>query len=419
MRNWLIKTAACGFGILAAILALVLSADVFALHGARLVPAVPQNLRLTTSGDRTIKALEIAAMKAPLDLLVLGSSRVAFAFDPDSPTFAGLRAYNAGLHGSHSNEAAAVLDYVLERGPKVARLVWNIDFEEFYRESEGSGDFAQSPFAGASILHGLLRHTLSYEALRKSLAIFFGWQAFYMDVSGFYHYERQAPSHLTNGRDNGALPTLRDWFPHYMFLPQDRFAATGAERFARIGEAIRHARARGVAVDIVCMPSHVARRALFDLAGLQPKFEEWKRRLAETVAAAAEGEGPPVRAFDFSEAGEIARASFQPRGPIDRSPLYFELLHPKPIVGDMIVARLLNRPPPRSAEPGFGDPLAQSARPERLAADRAAVRRWEAENPQLVEAIAGLIEANDHRAPAETAAAPVDAHEAALEARRP
>ncbi|HEY8260798.1 MAG TPA: hypothetical protein VIG55_06265 [Methylosinus sp.] len=417
MRNWLIQITLCGVAILAAVVAFVVTADVFALYGARLTRAVPQNLRLTTSGDRTIKALEIAAMRDPLDLLFIGSSRVAFAFDPDAPILAGLRSYNAGLHGSHSIESAAVLDYALERGPRVARIVWNIDFEEFYRESKGSGDFAQSPFAGASTLQGMMRHTLSYEALRKSMAIYFGWQSFYMDVSGFYHYERQRASHLINGRDHAALPTMRDWFPPYIVQPQDGFAATGAERFARIVAAIRHARARGVAVDVVCMPSHVARRAMFDLAGLQPKYEEWKRRLAEVVAEAGAGDGPPVRGFDFCEAGEIARAAFQPAGPLDRSPLFFELVHPKPVIGEMIVARLLDRPPPLPAEPGFGDPLAESAEPERLAADRAAVRRWEAENPQLVAFITGVIEANDRRPPTAIADAPSDAHEAALEAR--
>lgn len=419
MRRWLILTAACGLGFFAALLALVLATDVFGLFGTRIVArqgGMP-HMRLTTSGDRTIKALEIARRRDPLDIVFLGSSRVAFAFDPASPVLSGLRAYNAGLHGSHSNEAAAVLHYVVDHGPPVRRFVWNVDFEEFYREVEGGGDFAHSGFASASNISGLLRHALSYEALRKSLALVFGGQAFYVDVSGFYHYGLQAAANLANGRDSDALPTLRDWFPQYMLLPEDRFATRGAERFARIVEAIRYARSHGVAVDLVCMPSHVARRALFERAGLQPKFEEWKRRLADAVAEAAEGPGAPVRAFDFSEAGEIARAAFRPGGPLVRSPLYFEVLHPKPVVAEMIVARLLDRTPPRSAEPGFGDPLAETARPQRLAADLAALRRWATENPRLVEEISLALTANDHRRPPprETAPSTRDERNAALD----
>jgi hypothetical protein len=398
MRRWLLMTTACGLGFFAALLALVLATDVFALFGTRLA-AIPvaQNLRLTTGGDRTIKALEIARMKEPLDILFLGSSRVVFGFDPSAASLAGLRGYNAGLNGSHSDEAASVLHYVLDHGPPVARVIWNIDFEEFFREPDGAGDFAQSGFAGASPLHGLLRHVSTYEALRKSLAAIFGGQPFYIDVDGFYHYERQAAVNLANGRDDAALPTLRDWFPQYMFQPEDRFATTGAQRFARIEQAIRSARARGVAVDIIAMPTHVARRALFDLAGLEPRFEQWKRRLAEAVAAAAAGDGARVRGFDFSEAGEIARAAFGPGGPLDRSPLFFELLHPKPIIGETIVARLLNRPSPRAMAADFGDPLEETTRPERLAADRAALRRWEAEHPALVATIADVLQSNDRR----------------------
>ncbi|ATQ67639.1 hypothetical protein [Methylosinus trichosporium] len=394
MRRWLIATAACGLGCLAALLALVLATDVFALFGTRAsaIP-VPQNLRLSTGGDRAIKALAIAALKEPLDVLFLGSSRVVFGFDPACRSLEGLRAYNAGLNGSHSDEAAEVLHYALDHGPKIARVVWNIDFEEFFREREGAGDFAQSGFAGASPLSVQLRHALTYEALRKSLAAIFGGQSFYMDVNGFYHYDRQAPANLDNGRDFSALPTLRDWFPHYLLTLQDRFAIAAEQRFARLEEAIREARGRGVAVDIVLMPTHVARRALFDLAGLQPRFELWKRRLAESVAAAAEGEGAPLRAFDFTEIGEIARARFGPGGPLERSPLFFEALHPKPIVGEMILARLLDRGPRAK----FGDSLAETTRPERLAADRAALARWQAENPTLVATIAAVVQANDHR----------------------
>jgi hypothetical protein len=394
LRRWLIATLACGLGCLAVLLGLVLATDVFALFGTRVSAiAVPQNLRLSTGGDRAIKALEIAALKEPLDVLFLGSSRVVFGFNPACRSLAGLRAYNAGLNGSHSDEAALVLHYALDHGPKIARVVWNIDFEEFFRESEGAGDFAQSGFAGASPLSVRLRHALTYETLRKSLAAVFGGQSFYMDVNGFYHYERQAPANLANGRDFAALPTLRDWFPHSMFTREDRFAIAAELRFARLEEAIREARARGTAVDIVLMPIHAARRALLDLAGLEPRFEQWKRRLAESVAAAAEGQGAPVRAFDFTEIGEIARARFQSGGPLERSPFFFELLHPKPIVGERIVARLLDRGP----RADFGDPLAETTRPERLAADRAALRRWEAENPTLVATIAAVLKENDRR----------------------
>ncbi|MBY6242532.1 hypothetical protein [Methylosinus sp. Sm6] len=409
MRRWLIATTACGLGFLVALLVLVLATDVFALFGTRLTAIpVPQNLRLTTSGDRVIKALEIAAIKQPLDILFVGSSRVAFGFDPASASLAGLRAYNAGLNGSQSDEAALVLGYALDHGPSVARIVWNVDFEEFFRESEGGGDFAQSGFSGARPAGAFVRHALTYEALRKSLAAIFGGQAFYIDVNGFYHYERQSPGTLDNGRDSAALPTLRDWFPRYMFQPEDRFATTGAQRFARMEAAIRRAHERGVAVDVVLMPTHVARRALFDLAGLQPRLEQWKRRLAEIIAAAGEGEGAPVRAFDFSELDEIARAVFAPGGPMARSPVFFELLHPKPVVGDRIMQRLLERSPAR-ADWDFGAPLTTTTQPQRLAADRAALRLWEAENPSLMQTIAEVLRDEDRRSPTPVASLRADA----------
>lgn len=397
MRRWLLTAIACHLGFLAAILAFVFATDVFALFGTRIVPqgVIPASLRLSTSGDRMIKALEIPRIKSPLDLVFIGSSRVVFAFDPASPAMSGLRAYNAGLNGSHSTEAAAILRYVADRGPAVARAVWNVDFEEFFREPDGGGDFGQSGFAGATSWGVLARHALSYEALRKSAGGLLGQHAFFVDVNGFYHYELRDRANFIDSR-SGALPAMKEWFPAYVFAGQVSFETNLEERLGIMVAALRYARTRGIAVDVVSMPVHVSRRVLFDIAGLQPKFELWKRRLAEAVALAAEGEGPPVRALDFSEAKGLAFEPFAPGKPlVERSSAFFEIVHPKPIVGDMIVARLLGRAP---AVDGFGDALARTATPERLAADRAAVREWESQNPLLAEEIAAVLKANGHRA---------------------
>ena len=47
-----------------------------------------------------------------------------------------------------------------------------------------------------------------------------------------------------------------------------------------------------------------------------------------------------MRAFDFSEVGPVALDVFQRGGPLDRSPYFFEVLHFRPSVGDMIAARV-------------------------------------------------------------------------------
>ncbi|MCX7899407.1 MAG: hypothetical protein N2444_04890 [Methylocystis sp.] len=396
MRRWLILVALFGAFGLGATLALSIAADAYLLFGARVIGnnRAPADMRLSTSGDREIKAVEIARLKAPLDAIFLGTSRTVFAFDPHSPTLSRLSTYNAGLNGSHSDEAAAILRYIVDHAAFVRRIVWNIDFEEFFREHEPQGDFAQSAFAGRPIIETLGRHALSYNALRKTIGGLLGQQPYYIDATGFYHYERRDGAATLGGKDFVDMPTLNEWFPQYMVMAGDAFEANASSRIAAIVDVIRYARAYKVAVDVVMMPTHVARRAMFDAAGLQPRFEQWKVLLAHALENA--GAGAPLRVFDFCEIGPVATTRFAPGGPLERSAYFFEVLHPRPIVGDMMMARLLDLPSPMEPR-DFGAPLAETSRPERLAADREALRSWERDNPDMMARILATVKAHDMR----------------------
>ena len=183
---------------------------------------------------------------------------------------------------------------------------------------------------------------------------------------------------------------MKAWFPSYMFLPRDSYAGQLQARLKRIVDALRAARRKGIAVDIVLPPVHVSRRAMFDLLGYQQRFRDWKKALAATVEDAGKGEGARVRAFDFSEVGPVALEMFKRGGPLDRSPYFFEVLHFRPSVGDMIASRVLDRPWPASMPP-FGAPLSETTTDARLSADEARVIVWEQRNPELIAKIRAII----------------------------
>lgn len=391
MRRWLATALGLMLALFALAAAIAAAGDAFAIFGTRLFPhnLGSLELRLTTNGDRVIKGLEYFRRAKPLDVVFLGSSRVVFGFDPHSATMGGLNAYNAGLNGSHSNESATILKSMAGRDPKVARVVWAIDFEEFFREEAAPADLDESVFGGASPWRGRLMHAMSYEGLRKTVGGVMGAQAFYIDTDGFYHYALQDRKNLIGGEDFWELPSMRAWFPSYMFV-RDTYAGQLPTRLARIVDALKAARAKGIAVDLVLPPVHVSRRAMFDLLGYQQRFRDWKKALAGAVEDAAKGEGAAVRAFDFSEVGDVAHDVFRRGGPLDRSPYFFEVLHFRPSVGDMIVARLLDRPWPASVPP-FGAPLAETTTEARLSADEAQVIVWEQRNPDLVARIRAII----------------------------
>jgi hypothetical protein len=159
MRSYLLKVLACALAAICILGALDLFTDAFALFGTRLLPTslFPHTLRMTTSGDRVIKAIEIAHRREPLDIVFAGSSRVAFAFDPRSPLLRDMQTYNAGLNGSHSYETSRVVRYALDHARHIRRIVWNIDFEEFFRPLSVEADFAQSAFAATPLALGYVR----------------------------------------------------------------------------------------------------------------------------------------------------------------------------------------------------------------------------------------------------------------------
>jgi hypothetical protein len=395
MRSYVLKVLACAFATLCVVAVIVVIVDAFALFGTRIIPSrlFPHHLRMTTSGDRVIKAIEIAQRRQPLDILFAGSSRVAFAFDPRSPLLSGLQTYNAGLNGSHSAETGKVVRYAIDHVSKIRRVVWNVDFEEFFRPLGVEADFNESGFAGAPLAFGYARHVLSYEALRKSVgaaapALRGGFSP-YIDVDGFYVHER---SEATKGPlDYVLMPRLRNFYPAYVLSGRENYAEFLDARLADLDATLAYAKTRGVDVDIVLMPVHVTRLEVYEIGGLMPLFESWKQRLAQNLAAAANLPGSgTIRAFDFTPITPLSLEDFPSPDSGKHARFFLETLHPAPIVGDMIVARLLGRPSPVDM-PGFGLPLDDAVAPQRLQEERAKLRAWEDAHPELVAEIKGLV----------------------------
>jgi hypothetical protein len=130
---------------------------------------------------------------------------------------------------------------------------------------------------------------------------------------------------------------------------------------------------------------------VYCLGGFMPLIESWKQTLAHSLAAAAQlpGNGT-IRAFDFSPITPLSLEDFRPPGSGKRTRFFLETLHPGPLVGDMIVARLLGRVSPVDM-PGFGVPLEEAVAPGQIAEKRARLRMWEESHPDMVREIKALV----------------------------
>jgi hypothetical protein len=211
----------------------------------------------------------------------------------------------------------------------------------------------------------------------------------YIDVDGFYIHER---SDAARGAiDYAVMPRLRNFYPGYVFSGQERYAELLDAHLADLDATLAYAKARGVDIDIVLMPVHVTRLTLYRIGGLMSLFRSWEQALAQNVARVAELPGSgSIRAFDFSSITPVSLEDFPPPSSGNHAHFFLETLHPGPVVGDMIVARLLDRRSPLEI-PGFGTRLEKAVTPERFAEDDAKLRAWEKAHPELVRDIEALV----------------------------
>jgi hypothetical protein len=235
---------------------------------------------------------------------------------------------------------------------------------------------------------------LSYEALRKSIdaaaSALRGGFFPYIDVDGFYVHERSEAA--TRALDYALMPRLRHFYPNYVFSGQRLYAEFLGARLADLDATLAYAKARGIDIDIVLMPVHATRLEVYSLGGLLPLFESWKQALAQNLAAAARLPGAgTIRAFDFTPITPLSLEDFPPADSRQHTRFFLETLHPGPLVGDMIVARLLDRVAPADM-PGFGMPLEEAVAPRRFAEEHARLRAWEDSHPELVAEIRKLVE---------------------------
>jgi hypothetical protein len=191
--------------------------------------------------------------------------------------------------------------------------------------------------------------------------------------------------------DYALMPRLRSFYPGYVLSGRERYAELLAARLADLDATLAYAKARGIDVEIVLMPVHGTRLEVYRLGGAMPLFESWKQALARNLAAAASLPGAgTIRAFDFSPITSLSLEDFPPPGSGEHARFFLETLHPGPIVGDMIVARLLDGTPPVDM-PGFGIPLQEAVAPERFAEEHAKLRAWEEAHPDLAGEIKALV----------------------------
>jgi hypothetical protein len=388
-RGYLASLFALALSGLALIALLGLGVDGFGVFGTRLIPAsrFPPDLRLSISGDRVTKAIEIAERRGDR-IVFVGDSRTQHGLDPDAPALEGMKAYNAALAGASLREQLVALDYALAHEPGIRRVVWGLSLEEFPFAIATSGDFADSAFAGHSIASGLLRHLFAFDWVMSS------WKALLQSPDHVRAtMKRNGVAAFENDPIEGAAATTR--FEKELSgtarelagpLPQaaiDEAQAALANRLAKL-------KAEGIDVDLVIVPMHVWRLEFLRLIGVEAQHDAWKRQLARSVEALAAAPGAGrIRLFDFARPHPFVEQSiFAPLAKGERR-LFLESSHFYPWLGDKILGRIFGKGD-EGEESSFGKEIGPYSIDEDIASATSDLDAWEASHPQDVGYVRGL-----------------------------
>ncbi|EKU82700.1 hypothetical protein [Massilia timonae] len=376
-----VRFMACGAGVVAAGIALVLACtvlvDPYRLFGLAEIDGIN---RIKPQPERYREEIKLAHARAVQpNMLFFGNSRTEIGFDPDSPILRerGLSAYNMGLAGTRLAASQRMLDDARDSMPAPAMAIVGVEFLDFLV------DASALPLPAPAAEHGFqsmpwqwrFDTVFSLNALADSFAtlrIQDVPEAQVMshrghnplrEYHGFARKEGYFSIFQQRAQENAKNLAAR---PRDLFLP----GAADSDSTERLRAMLDRMARESTEVHVVIYPYHAQLMAMFEAAGLQGALEEWKRLLVrETDMARARHDGTRITVWDFSGYGPIQCERIPSAG--DRrstTQWYWEGGHFKSTLGELMLRRMLGG----GTDAGFlltATTLEQNA--QRVAAERA------------------------------------------------
>ncbi len=328
-------------------------------------------------------------------IVVLGNSRSEGAIDPDMPLLVGRRVYNAALKGSSILEARDLGVYMLDNQTP-QRVLLDLGFYMFSELRDYADDYAQSPLTPLDTPGAWLRYLFSFDTARKSFyTVLYNREIDPCEETGFgtgFSYGGSTRDKFDSAirRYTGTPTLLGAWRP-------------GEEHYQALETLLRELSADGVRVYPYVSPPHALHLEMIAALGLGDDYENWLRRIAQTVADVNDGlpGDSRMQLIDFSGYNSISTEPLPPARSDDDMRWYLTSAYNRPPVGELMVARLFSRPHPEMPT-GFGAVINPGNIDAHLRRQRAAARAYRqaqrddvAHVRALVADVAGVRDAAD------------------------
>ncbi len=328
--------------------------------------------------------------------VILGSSRVASALDPEHPGFRHGPVYNLGIDATGIYEVYRLAQHAQAVRP-LDEVVLAVDFYMFNADWPTQVDFDESRLAVT--VDGAPNRNRIPELLSLLIS---------GDVSGeswwSLRHQRDQETHYTalgrrdennddaqafsRGGQRLVFQASEKRFVHYGYSPQGKgyllHDKAGGSPFIWLRRLLDDCRARGTRVHLVINPVHARQYEVMAALGLWPAYQDWKRRvLATTLEEAAAHASAPYPLWDFGVINDITTESVPPLG--DRVTMmhwYRESSHFRKVLGDRMLDRILAEPPATDAPAdGFGLRLTPDNIEAQLSLQARRFAEWQASHP--------------------------------------
>ena len=359
-----------------------------------------------THRARLSKAYSIC--RSQPDVVILGSSRAEFIFDPRHPALAKIgRAYNFALAGSGVYEMRRAIEHAyFAAGTRTAIVAMDFHMFNAYRERTifqrtvmGYDESRLVLSERDSCLQAYARELdlilFSAAALKES------WHT--VTNQGFEIIYRRDGARDTarmdkytlggkNAQRNGFMGQVRAYMEHVWFTPPSARYCFDAESATPVmqdfREMLRFARDHGIELHLVLTPEHALIQRGIVETGLWPLYERWRRELVAAIdeeARAHPGENA-VALWDFAGHDPLNAEPLPPLVPAYEQHMryWYEGTHSQLEAGNLILDKILGFESDRTPVPGFGVRIDASNIDAHVERMRAEMLRYADENPDVV-----------------------------------
>lgn len=301
--------------------------------------------------------------------VILGSSRVGSALDPEHPGFRHGPVYNLGIDATGMYEVYRLAQHAQAVRP-LDEMVLAVDFYMFNGDWPTQVDFDEGRLAVTvdgkpnenripEILSLLVSGDVSYESW-WSLRHQRDQEAHYTAL-GRRDENNDDAQIIGRGGQRLVFQASEKRYVSYGYSPQRHgylmHDKEGRSPFIWLRRLLDDCRARGTRVQLVINPVHARQYEVMAAIGLWPAYQDWKRQvLATTLDEAAAHGSAPYPLWDFGVINDITTERVPPVD--DRVTMmrwYRESSHYRKVLGDRMLDRILAEPPPTDVPPdGFG-----------------------------------------------------------------